>query len=329
MAEPSDRDLQRLFDLDEPAGPARSLDARRSAAIVAAALRGAGFPPASGGGSGGPSGASAGGAVKTAISTKLVLVVGGAAAIAAVAWLAVRAPDEAVPRPPAAASASASIAPSQPPAAPTAPTTAAAMAPPPATAAPTAPAATAPATSPPESAAPGAQGASTQAIAPAETASAPAAVPAHTPSRTRPRHHRPKASAAPATTAEAEDLLAEANAARTAHDWRGADALYRRVARGGTTGGLAAQTALVASAEIHLQHLGDPAGAARGFRAALASGAKAALAEDARWGLAECARALDDAAAERRALDDFLAHHPGSPRTERARARRAELETIR
>jgi hypothetical protein len=161
------------------------------------------------------------------------------------------------------------------------------------------------------------------------TAPARAAVPPRAPPRTRPRHHRPKASAAPATTAEAEDLLAEANAARTAHDWRGADALYRRVARGRATGGLAAQTALVASAELHLQHLGDPAGAARGFRAALASGAKAALAEDARWGLAECARALGDAAAERRALDDFLASHPGSPRTERARARRAELEAVR
>jgi hypothetical protein len=121
-----------------------------------------------------------------------------------------------------------------------------------------------------------------------------------------------------------DDLLAEANAARAAHRWRDADALYARVA-GGAPVGLAAQAALVASATIHLEHLGDPAGAARRFAAALASGPRDALAEDARWGLAEAARATGDTAAERRALDDFLAHHAGSPRAPRARARRTEL----
>jgi outer membrane protein assembly factor BamD (BamD/ComL family) len=125
-----------------------------------------------------------------------------------------------------------------------------------------------------------------------------------------------------------DDLLAEANAARAAHRWRDADALYARVASG-EPAGLAAQAALVASATIHLEHLGDPAGAARRFRAALASGPRDALAEDARWGLAEAARATGDSAAELRALDDFIAHHAGSPRAPRAGARRTEIGAAR
>src|SRR5262249_10496797 len=97
---------------------------------------------------------------------------------------------------------------------------------------------------------------------------------------------------APAPPAVApEDLLAEANAARAEHRWRQADALYAQVASGPETS-LAVQAALVASATIRLEHMADPAGAARRFRAALAAGPRDALAEDARWGLAESARAL-------------------------------------
>jgi hypothetical protein len=121
-----------------------------------------------------------------------------------------------------------------------------------------------------------------------------------------------------------DDLLAEANAARAGHRWREADALYTRVARG-EPGRLAVQAALVASGSIHLEHLGDPTGAAQRFRAALTGGPRAALAEDARWGLAEAARVTGDPVGERLALDDFLAHHAGSPRAPRARARRMEL----
>jgi hypothetical protein len=88
---------------------------------------------------------------------------------------------------------------------------------------------------------------------------------------------------------------------------------------------LAAQTALVASASLHLEHLGDPKGAARRFSRALAIAPEGALAEEARWGLAEAARARHDDAAEAHALDDFLAHHAGSPLAARARARRSEL----
>ncbi len=121
-----------------------------------------------------------------------------------------------------------------------------------------------------------------------------------------------------------EDLLAEANAERAAHRWPAADALYARVVAEAPRS-LAAQTALVASASLHLEHLGDAGGAARRFRAALAAGPHGALAEDARWGLAEAARATGDVAAERAALDDFLAHHAGSPLAPRARERRGAL----
>jgi len=289
MGEPSDRELERLFDLDEAAGPARPIDASRSAAIITAALRGAGFP--SGGGSGGAAGA------KSAIATRLALVAGGAAVVIGVTvWWLARAPAR--------------------PAELSAPVPAASV-----------PAAIVRAADPPPAAAP----ASAAAAAPVTDDEAapepgdPPPVPPAPPARTRPRPREHARVDAPRTPTEATDLLARANAARLVHDWRGADALYRRVARGGGGDGLAAQTALVASAELHLEHLGDPAGAARRFRAVLAGGPDAALAEDARWGLAESARVAGDAAAERRALDDFLAHHPASARAERARTRRAAL----
>jgi hypothetical protein len=150
--------------------------------------------------------------------------------------------------------------------------------------------------------------------------------PPHPPAAVKPRNHthapRP---APPAGVAVQEDLLASANAARASHRWRQADALYARVVSGGAPE-LAVQAALVASASLHLEHLGDPAGAVRRFRAALAAGPRDALAEDARWGLAESTRAAGDPDAEAAALEDFLAHHAGSPRAARARARRGELK---
>src|SRR5579862_7190638 len=86
----SERDFERLFTLDGAPGPARAIDARAEAAIVVAALAGAGFAPIGGGG-GGAVAAGGGGA-------KLMLLFGGAALTAAViaTWLAVRHPHEAV-----------------------------------------------------------------------------------------------------------------------------------------------------------------------------------------------------------------------------------------
>jgi tetratricopeptide (TPR) repeat protein len=122
----------------------------------------------------------------------------------------------------------------------------------------------------------------------------------------------------------AADLLGEANAKRAEKKWRESDALYEKVVQRAPKS-LAAQTALVASAALRLEHLGDPKGAAQRFRRALAIAPSGALAEDARWGLAEAARASHDDKAEAAALDAFLAHHPDSPLAARAKARRAEL----
>lgn len=122
----------------------------------------------------------------------------------------------------------------------------------------------------------------------------------------------------------AVDLLGEANAKRAAKQWRESDALYARVVERAPKS-LAAQTALVASASLHLEHLGDPKGATQRYRRALALAPSGALAEEARWGLVEAAHANRDRAAEAAALDDFLAHHASSPLASRAKVRRAEL----
>jgi len=122
----------------------------------------------------------------------------------------------------------------------------------------------------------------------------------------------------------AADLLGEANAKRMARQWREADALYAKVVERAPKG-LAAQSALISSATIRLEHLGDPKGAAQRFRRVLGMAPNGALAEDARWGIAEAARATGDRKAEAAALDDFLAHHAGSPLAARAKARREEL----
>ncbi|MCA9675148.1 MAG: hypothetical protein KC464_08950, partial [Myxococcales bacterium] len=94
-----------------------------------------------------------------------------------------------------------------------------------------------------------------------------------------------------------DDLLARANQARGARKWRDADALYARVvAEHGDSA--SAQVALVASAALHLEHLGDARGAARRYRDALGRRARGGVAEEARYGLAEAYRALGDATAE-------------------------------
>lgn len=136
-----------------------------------------------------------------------------------------------------------------------------------------------------------------------------------------PAHHAPARAEARAVN----DLLGEANAKRAAHEWRESDALYARVVKR-VPGTPAAQTALVASASLHLEHLGDPRGAAERFRRALAIDPNGGMAEEARWGIAEAARARHDDAAEAKALDEFLAHYPDSPLAAGARARRQELK---
>ena len=296
-----------MFQLDDGAGPARPVDDARMAAMIAGALGAVGFPAAvasaakaaPAASSSGGAGAAAAGAAKGVAVTKLGLLAGGAVAIAFGSWVALRAPAEPRPAPPVARVA-------------VAPVVA-----PPAVVEPPAPTVTEP---PVEISAP---------VVPAPAAveePAPAPRPPPHPPAGKPRGHAHAPRPTPAAgVAVQEDLLASANAARAAHRWRQADALYTRVVSGGATE-LAVQAALVASASLHLEHLGDPAGVVRRFRAALAAGPRDALAEDARWGLAEATRATGDPDAEAAALEDFLAHHAGSPRAARARARRGELK---
>jgi tetratricopeptide (TPR) repeat protein len=120
----------------------------------------------------------------------------------------------------------------------------------------------------------------------------------------------------------AADLFARANALRAARRWRDADRLYAQIADAHPDTSTA-QVALVASADLHLDHLRDPRGALTRYRSALSAAPRGALAEEARWGVAQAHRALGDRAAETQALADFLARHPDSPLAERARSRLA------
>jgi hypothetical protein len=293
----TDDELQQLFALDGGAGPALAIDAVHADAIVEAALAGAGFGP--GGGSGG---ASSGGAAASGASTlakgKLALL-GGAVVlvvIAAIAWRAARGqPQELAVEPDAPAIDAGTGTGSALAHAPAEPDAGSAK-----------PAADHAIDDEPEDAIEDAI--EIEPSAPDRDAPARPAKPA--------RHH--------VETETAADLLGAANAKRAAKEWRASDELYARVVERAPNS-LAAQTALVASASLHLEHLGDPKGAARRFSRALAFAPRGALAEDARWGLAEAARALHDTAAEKAALDDFLAHHATSPLAPRAKARRAEL----
>lgn len=292
MRDLSDRQLERLFQLDDRPGPARPVDDARLAAIIAGALGAAGFPApiaaATSSAAQGSAGAAkaAGGAAKGLAAGKLAVIAGGVAAVAVAGWAVLRPPREHAPVVKPVVESVAVLETASPP--------------------------------PVELEAPD--------IGDRE----PQATVQPTPGKitqTKPARRAHASRAAPKITAAAtQDLLAAANAARAAHRWREADQLYARVVSGGAAE-LAVQAALVASASLHLEHLGDPSGALRRFRAALAAGLPAALAEDARWGLAESARATGDTVDEAAALDDFLTYHAGSPRAVRARARRAELRS--
>ncbi len=155
---------------------------------------------------------------------------------------------------------------------------------------------------------------------------------AEPPRRTRQRPSRPADArtqrhaepAPPATPATPEDLMKQANEQRRTRKWQAAEALYQRVVRE-HPGSSAAYVAAIAAASIRLDHLGDARGALRLYQSALASGVNRVLAEEARWGLAEAHRALGDDAREARALQAFVARHPGSPLIPQARARLGAL----
>jgi hypothetical protein len=120
------------------------------------------------------------------------------------------------------------------------------------------------------------------------------------------------------------DLLAFANERRKRHEWREADLFYGAVVSR-FSGTDAAVVADIASAALHLQHLGDPAGALDTYRRTLAARPTGPLAEEARWGMVESHRALGDTRAEVLALRDFLEHHAGSAFAPAARRRLERL----
>jgi hypothetical protein len=281
----NDQELQRMLVLDAAPGPALPISAADAAAIIDTALDGAGFGPGGGDGAGG---SSASGSAGRAVATGAKLaIIGGAALLVIVVALMIWRGRHRDSQQVAAVMLDAAII----------------------------------------DAATGA-GSATPPAAPLETAPADAAVvdPADDevtidplPSRP-PRRDKRRDSAAD----DATDLLGEANAKRAAKQWRESDVLYARVVKRAPKS-FAAQAALIASASLHLEHLGDPKGAAQRFRRALSIAPTGALAEDARWGIAEAARANHDPKAEAAALDELLAHHGQSPLAQRAKARRAEL----
>ncbi len=320
----TDDQLDQLLVLDARPGPALPIGSAAADALIDAALAGAGFGPAGGPGHGGTpsssgtpsagtpsagtgSAPSGGTAARGVVGTKLVTAtIALTLVVFVIAFLVGRhrahqvaaAPPDAAPDAAVLAGGPALDAPAaQPPGDAAQPPGDAAQ--PPGDAAQPPAHATAPAIATPDA---------------DEIAMEPAPPPS-------PTHH----AAAPAEPRAVNDLLGEANAKRAAHAWRESDALYARVVKR-VPGTIAAQTALVASASLHLEHLGDARGAADRFRKALAIAPRGALAEEARWGLAQAARARHDDATEAKALDDFLAHHPESPHAGQARARRQELK---
>ncbi|WP_223643097.1 tol-pal system YbgF family protein [Corallococcus sp. EGB] len=121
-----------------------------------------------------------------------------------------------------------------------------------------------------------------------------------------------------------EDLLRQANALRSEGKWAEAEGLYLRVIRAEPSS-LAAYVARVASGSLRLEHLRDARGALRQFEDAVRLQPGGMLDPEARHGVAEAHRALGDATAEARALEEFLALHPDSPLSTASRARLREL----
>ncbi|UJR82788.1 tetratricopeptide repeat protein [Sandaracinus amylolyticus] len=137
---------------------------------------------------------------------------------------------------------------------------------------------------------------------------------ADAPSRRRPAPRTP------------DDLLAEANALRSAGRWREAEATYARVPREHPDS-FSAYVAQVAAGDVRLAHLRDPRGALRLYRRALAARPGGPLDAEAREGIARALRRLGDQRGERDTLRALISAHPTTPAATRARARLAELES--
>jgi len=122
-----------------------------------------------------------------------------------------------------------------------------------------------------------------------------------------------------------DDLLRVANDLRRERRWVDAARAYQRV-RTTYPGTDAAYAATIAGASLRLEHLADANSALRDFRSSLRAQPAGPLAEEARYGVAEAYRALGDDDAEAESLRAFVASHPDSPLSDRARARLHALD---
>ncbi|HET8939085.1 MAG TPA: hypothetical protein VFN67_36825 [Polyangiales bacterium] len=145
-----------------------------------------------------------------------------------------------------------------------------------------------------------------------------------------PAQAAPDTGAAAQTPAESEPLedpealLARANALRAKRRWAAAERTYRQV-DAAQASEQQRYVALVAAAAIALQHLHSPGRALNFYQSALALTPHGDLDEQALYGAAECYRALDNPAAELKALQRLLTEHATGLLAESAKRRVAVL----
>jgi tetratricopeptide (TPR) repeat protein len=194
----------------------------------------------------------------------------------------------------------------------------------------------------------GAQLARTTAPAPQPAAAAPAAAPPSPPTAPVAVHAEAPAPAATAEPAPAEvtepseeraapsrkkvsgphevaDLLHQANERRRQQRFPEALRLYQQILAGHPRSE-EAYVAQVAAASLLHDRLHRPQAALKLFKRALRERPTGTLSEEAQLGLCEVQRALGDVAAEKAALQEFLARYGDSPARSRLTARLARLE---
>lgn len=133
---------------------------------------------------------------------------------------------------------------------------------------------------------------------------------------------------APSPSASADALLDAASRLRGAQQWAPAAQAYERVVQAHPEHS-AAYVARVSAAALYLEHLQDPARAARLYRAALAQRPNGPLDASTRWNLARAYRALGQTGPEREILQEVLRRHPEAVHSAQARARLQQLEASR
>jgi tetratricopeptide (TPR) repeat protein len=116
------------------------------------------------------------------------------------------------------------------------------------------------------------------------------------------------------------EVISKANELRAKGQWLAATALYEKTAIADHSGE-DGYRAMVAAGLLRLNHLGDATGALDILSAAIALRPSGTLTEQARWARIESLRALDDRAAEEKALAEFIELYPDGPFTHLARER--------